>query len=138
MKKTKQYECQLAFTYEATDPVDAARQLIANIQNNPNWFVSVNSVDNPNHKFSVDTETGECEQVTRSDFDFDHKVVLDNGDIFYINFVFDTELGDGVDVFNSSYEFVGDCWDTEIILPEFEGAGTHTNLKYYIENNFSK
>jgi hypothetical protein len=62
MSKNKLYECQVAFTYEATDPVDAARQLIANIQMNPNWFVTVTDTDNPEHKFSVDTETGECEQ----------------------------------------------------------------------------
>mgnify|MGYP000645586172 CR=1 FL=1 len=62
MSKNKLYECQVAFTYEATDPVDAARQLIANIQINPNWFVTVTDTDNPEHKFSVDTETGECDE----------------------------------------------------------------------------
>jgi hypothetical protein len=69
MSKNKLYECQVAFTYEATDPVDAARQLIANIQMNPNWFVTVTDTDNPEHKFSVDTETGECEEEMRREFE---------------------------------------------------------------------
>lgn len=106
MSKSKMYECQVSFTYEATDPVDAARQLIANIQNNPNWFISVNSVDNPNHKFTVDTETGECEQAARIDFEFDLTFELMGGVQLYANRTFDTELCNGFDIFNSSGEFV--------------------------------
>jgi hypothetical protein len=106
MKKTKQYECQVAFTYEATDPVDAARQFIANIQTNPNWVVSVIDTDNTNHKFSVDTETGECSQNAREDFDFDFTIYEIWGYVFHANRIFDTELGSGWDIFNEQGEFV--------------------------------
>lgn len=55
------YECQISFIYEAVNPVDAARQFIANIQSNPNWFVSVHKTNDVNKKYIVDTDTGEIE-----------------------------------------------------------------------------
>ncbi len=106
MNKNKLYECQVAFTYEATDPVDAARQLIANIQMNPNWFVTVTDTDEPNHQFSVDTETGECSQAARDDFDFDFTIYEIHGYVFHANRIFDTDLGSGWDIFNEQGEFV--------------------------------
>jgi|AACY02.14.fsa_nt_gi hypothetical protein len=58
----KMYECTVSFTYEADSPEDAAQQLIANIQANPNWFVQVKELETTN-QFTVDTETGECEEL---------------------------------------------------------------------------
>ena len=106
MSKNKLYECQLAFTYEATDPVDAARQFIANIQINPNWVVTVTDADEPNHKFTVETETGECSQAAREDFDFDFTIYEIDGYVFHANRIFDTEFGSGWDIFNEQGEFV--------------------------------
>jgi hypothetical protein len=108
MNKNKLYECQVAFTYEATDPVDAARQLIANIQMNPNWFVTVTDTDNPEHKFSVDTETGECESSENSNeqLDFDFTIYEIWGYVFHANRIFDTDLGSGWNIFNKQGEFV--------------------------------
>ena len=51
----------VSFTVETDSPTEAANEFIANIQNNPNWFVNVRNV-NTNEKFTVDTETGECEE----------------------------------------------------------------------------
>ncbi len=58
----KMYECTVSFTYEADSPEDAAQQLIANIQTNPNWFVQVRQSETTK-EFTVDTETGECEEL---------------------------------------------------------------------------
>ena len=58
----KRYECTVSFTYEADSPEDAAQQLIANIQTNPNWFVQVRQSETTK-EFTVDTETGECEEL---------------------------------------------------------------------------
>lgn len=55
------YECTVSFTYEADNPADAANQLITNIQANPNWFVNVKQLET-SEEFTVDTETGECEE----------------------------------------------------------------------------
>ncbi len=58
----KMYECTVSFTYETDSPEDAAQQLIANIQANPNWFVQVKELETTK-EFTVDTETGECEEL---------------------------------------------------------------------------
>lgn len=50
-----QFECSLSFTYEADSPEDAARQFIANIQSNPNWFVDVKNLEN-GKTATIDTE----------------------------------------------------------------------------------
>ena len=63
------YECSLSFAYDAENPVDAAKQFIANIQANPNWTISVKNTET-GKKFSVDTETNEVE----SSLEFDDKV----------------------------------------------------------------
>ncbi len=57
---TKLFECQVSFTYDTDNPAEAAKQFIANIQANPNWYVSVKDIDT-GEKFTVDTETGEVE-----------------------------------------------------------------------------
>ena len=53
-------------SYDATDPVDAANQFIANIQTNPNWYVQVRErrLDGSlmGKIVTVDTETGETEE----------------------------------------------------------------------------
>ncbi len=63
MEDNKTYQCTVGMSYIATDPVDAANQLIANIQTNPNWYVEVREIkpDGTVDKKSVtvDTETGE-------------------------------------------------------------------------------
>jgi hypothetical protein len=57
----KIYECTVSFTFETDSPTEAANEFIANIQNNPNWYVNVRNVET-NDRFTVDTETGECEE----------------------------------------------------------------------------
>lgn len=47
-------------SFNADDPVDAANQLIANVQTNPNWYVKVLDVET-REAVTVDTETGEVE-----------------------------------------------------------------------------
>jgi hypothetical protein len=58
----KTYECTVSFTYDTDSPEEAAREFIANIQNNPNWFVGVREVAPKGKSFTVDTETGDCEE----------------------------------------------------------------------------
>jgi len=58
----KTYECTVSFTYDTDSPEEAAREFIANIQNNPNWFVGVCEVAPEGKSFTVDTETGDCEE----------------------------------------------------------------------------
>jgi hypothetical protein len=58
----KTYECTVSFTYDTDSPEEAAREFIANIQNNPNWFVGVREVAPEGKSFTVDTETGDCEE----------------------------------------------------------------------------
>jgi hypothetical protein len=58
----KTYECTVSFTYDTDSPEEAAREFIANIQNNPNWFVGVREVATEGKSFTVDTETGDCEE----------------------------------------------------------------------------
>jgi hypothetical protein len=58
----KTYECTVSFTYNTDSPEEAAREFIANIQNNPNWFVGVREVAPEGKSFTVDTETGDCEE----------------------------------------------------------------------------
>jgi hypothetical protein len=58
----KTYECTVSFTYDTDSPEEAAKQFIANIQNNPNWFVGVREVAPEGKSFTVDTETGDCEE----------------------------------------------------------------------------
>jgi hypothetical protein len=60
---TKTYECTVSFTYDTNSPEEAAREFIANIQNNPNWFVNVREVAPEGKSFTVDTETGETEEI---------------------------------------------------------------------------
>ena len=66
MEGKKTYECTLSMSYDATDPVDAANQFIANIQTNPNWYVQVRErrLDGSlmGKIVTVDTETGETEE----------------------------------------------------------------------------
>mgnify|MGYP007071610348 CR=1 FL=1 len=59
-KKQPLFECSISFTFNANNPVEAAREFIANIQNNPDWFVDVKNTKT-GKKFVVDTETGETE-----------------------------------------------------------------------------
>lgn len=54
----KTFECTVSMTYNAEDPIDAARQLIANIMANPGWYVKVREFDS-GESVTVDTETGE-------------------------------------------------------------------------------
>lgn len=56
------FECSVSFTYDSDNPAEAARQLIANIQNNPNWYVNVMEVKPDGKSYTVDTETGEVEE----------------------------------------------------------------------------
>ena len=65
---SKFYECVVPFTYEAENPTDAARQFIANIQNNPNWYVLVKECEKFENTFTVDTETGECETKSTDNY----------------------------------------------------------------------
>lgn len=58
MEGRKLYECTVSMSYYALDPNDAANQLIANIQTNPNWYVKVKD-DETGQTVTVDTETGE-------------------------------------------------------------------------------
>ena len=58
----KTYECTVSFTYDTNSPEEAAREFIANIQNNPNWFVGVREVAPEGKSFTVDTESGEVEE----------------------------------------------------------------------------
>ena len=58
----KTYECTVSFTYDTDSPEEAAREFIANIQNNPNWFVGVREVAPEGKSFTVDTESGEVEE----------------------------------------------------------------------------
>jgi hypothetical protein len=60
---TKTYECTVSFTYDTNSPEEAAIEFIANIQNNPNWFVNVREVASEGKSFTVDTETGETEEI---------------------------------------------------------------------------
>ena len=53
----------MSFTYDTDSPEEAAKQFIANIQNNPNWFVGVREVAPEGKSFTVDTETGNCEEI---------------------------------------------------------------------------
>jgi hypothetical protein len=101
---SKIYECVISFTYEAENPVDAANQFIANIQNNPNWNVLVKDCDNFNRTFTVDTETGECSSNAREDFEFDLSFEYQGVD-FQANRTFDTDSGNGFDIFANN-EFV--------------------------------
>lgn len=55
------FECMVSFTYDAETPADAAKQFIANIQNNPNWFVKVKEIET-NKNYTVDTETDDTEE----------------------------------------------------------------------------
>lgn len=66
MDNTKLYECSLSMSYNATDPADAAQQLIDNIRTNPGWYIKVKEIDPTGNfytgHFTVDTETGEVEE----------------------------------------------------------------------------
>ena len=65
MEGKKTYECTVSMCCDATDPADAANRFIANIQDNPNWYVRVREMRPDGsllEKFvTVDTETGETE-----------------------------------------------------------------------------
>ena len=66
MEKDKLYECTVSMSYNASDPADAANQLIENIRTNPGWYVKVKEID-PSGNFytghyTVDTATGEIEE----------------------------------------------------------------------------
>jgi hypothetical protein len=60
MEGKKLYECTIGMSFNADDPVDAANQLIAKVQNNPNWYVKVLDLETL-ETVTVDTETGETE-----------------------------------------------------------------------------
>lgn len=60
MEGKKLYECTISMSFNADDPADAANQLIANVQNNPNWYVKVINLET-REVVTVDTETGETE-----------------------------------------------------------------------------
>lgn len=55
MENKKEFECTISMSYLADDPIDAAKQFIANIQTNPNWYVQVKDI-NSNFSVMVDTE----------------------------------------------------------------------------------
>lgn len=58
----RDFECTASMTYQAAEPSVAARDLIANIQWNPEWFVQVKDLDS-GRKFTVDTLTGAIEPI---------------------------------------------------------------------------
>lgn len=58
---SKLYECSVSFTYDAENPQEAANEFLANLQNNPNWFIHVHECETFNH-FTVDTETGDVQE----------------------------------------------------------------------------
>lgn len=57
----KLYECSVSFTYDAENPQEAANEFLANLQNNPNWFIHVRDTETQTN-FSVDTETGDVQE----------------------------------------------------------------------------
>lgn len=60
--KGKTFECSVSFTYDAENPVEAAKQFINTIQSNPNWYVDVREVGLKGKTYTVDTKTDECEE----------------------------------------------------------------------------
>lgn len=66
MEKEKLYECTVSMSYNASDPADAANQLIENIRTNPGWYVKVKEIEPSGNfytgHFTVDTLTGEIEE----------------------------------------------------------------------------
>jgi len=58
--KNKHYECLVSFSYDAKNPVEAAKQFIANIQANPNWYVQVREIKT-GKAVIVDTKTSKIE-----------------------------------------------------------------------------
>lgn len=60
MEGKKLYQCTISMSYYALDPLDAANQMIGNIQTNPNWYVKVLDTET-REEVTVDTETGETE-----------------------------------------------------------------------------
>lgn len=65
MSKKKVFHCTVTMSYDANDPIDAAKQFIDNIQSNPGWYVDVKEIDDSGNwivgNYIVDTANGEIE-----------------------------------------------------------------------------